>query len=135
MSDDKKYNWIVKLVNSPKFSISYEDIYGHYYNLTKDELIDFLCLEAIEQESYLDSNKNYKHNNPISCAIREGNINRIVFYQISSTEYSMEQDIQKRLPLIKAKEIEEEKRIKEMDARRERLKLYKELKKEFGEQE
>lgn len=130
MSDDNKYNWIVKLVTYSGGG-RYESIYDHYYNLTKDELIDFLCLEAIEQESYLDSNKNYKHNNPISCAIREGRINKIIFYQISATDYSLEQDINQRLPIIKAREIAEEKRVKEMYARRERLKLYEELKKEF----
>ena len=129
--EDNRHNWIVCLSvpSGPTSNFHYEP----YYSLTKEQLIELLCYEAIKQDSYLstEGSSKYKYNDFISEKIRDKQIVDIKFYKIADCESGMRNEIYKRLPIIKEREVQAEKETKEQAERSERLKLYQELKKEF----
>jgi len=129
--EDNRHDWIVCITvpSGPTSNFHYEP----YYSLTKEQLIELLCYRAIKQDSYLstEGNSEYKHNDFISEKIRSKQIKQITFYKIANCEYGMQNEVYKQLPIIKEREVQAEKKYKEQAERRERLKLYQELKKEF----
>lgn len=127
--EDSRYDWIV----SVSVRSAVKSYYEIYYSLTRDQLIELLCYRAIGQDSYLstDGSSKYKHNDFISELIRSQQVNSITFYKIANCEYGMQKEVYKQLPIIKEREVQLEKKYKEQAERRERLKLYQELKKEF----